>query len=200
MAWGFFMTIYSFALVCLGAAFTFFLNHYATKHGSHRLLAGGDDDGGDMERERSALLFCVSLAVIFLCLDGMTVLHIGLDDISSRLRSHGKRNVKGITVLVLRLAIIPFTATLSVWETDPGRLSMIALLCVLAQLVLRKFGNMFLSPQVEPEPAAGDEQATPTAATSPRRFRESVLMASALVNMSERQLAGLEAEASEELE
>ena len=133
-------------------------------------------------------------------MDGMTVLHVGLEEISNRLHCSGKRNFKGIIIVVLRLALIPFTATLFLWETDPGRLSMIGLLCVLFELFLRKLGNFYLAPEDEEKSPAGDEQSAPEA--SPRNLRQSVLMASAFVNMSASQLAALEAldEESEDLE
>ena len=198
--WGLQMPIYSFALVCLGAAFTFFLDYYATREEAHRLLAGGDD-GSDssQEHQRSAYLFSFSLAVIFACMDATTVLHIGYEEVSNRLRKDGKSNVMGIMILAVRLAVIPFTATLGFWETDPARLSMIGLLCVLVQLVLRKFGNVYLIHTDEEEHPTKDGKATP-GVSSPRRMRESVLMASAFVNMSQLQLDALEAEVSEELE
>lgn len=189
--WGMVGPIYSFSLVCLGAAFTFFLEYFSMVDGGHRLLAGGDDRTS--ERERSAHLFCGSLAIIFACMDGSVVLHIGLEEISNRLHTNGKRNPASIIVLLLRLGVIPFTATLSQWETEPDRLAMIGLLCVLSQLVVRKLGNIFLVHDDVVQPAAANETAdAPPERSSPRKFHQSVLMASALVNLSESQRQALE--------
>jgi heme/copper-type cytochrome/quinol oxidase subunit 4 len=97
------------------------------------------------DRERSAHLFCGALAVAFACLDGMTLFHLGIKESMSRLKSRENTNTVGLVLSGVRLAVIPFTATVSQWETEPVKLSMIGLACVLVQLVLRKLGAIFLS-------------------------------------------------------
>lgn len=167
--------------MCLGAAFTFFLTYFAED--DHRRLAGGDShaDDGDTQQERSAHLFCGALAVCFATLDGMTAAHIGIDEGRKRLTSTHKKNVVGIVLLGIRLAIIPFIATASLWETNPSRLSLIGFFCVSAQLVLRKLGSIFLSHK---QVHALDPKYSSERHDRPRDLRQSVLLASALVNLA----------------
>jgi protein-S-isoprenylcysteine O-methyltransferase Ste14 len=145
IGWGYLITIYSFALVCLGAAFTFFLQDFSFEEEARRLAAVTASSDRESDRERSAHLFCGALAVAFASLDGMTLFHLGIKESMSRLKSREKTNIAGLVILGFRLAVIPFTATVSQWETEPAKLSMIGLVCVLVQLVLRKLGAIFLS-------------------------------------------------------
>ena len=87
LGWNALVHVYSFALVCLGAAYTFFLMDFddstaSSSSSSYRFLAGGGDDDsldGEARMQRAAHIFCGSLAVIFACLDGMTIFHVGLN-------------------------------------------------------------------------------------------------------------------------
>eukprot|EP00977_Amphora_coffeiformis_P021586 scaffold9519_cov183-Amphora_coffeaeformis.AAC.2 len=187
VVWNMVMHIYSFALVSLGAAFTFFLTHFDDDE-NHRRLAGGDDYGLDNESfgQKSADLFCKSLAVIFACLDGMTALHIGYAAALKRLATTEKMNS---IVVVLRTAAIPLTVTVSQWETDPSRLSYIGLLIVVVQVVLRKVGNICSSHDEVRSPEEAEHE--PEHATTPRDLRQSVLMASAWLNMTQEELEAL---------
>ena len=195
--WSISQNIYSFALVCLGASFTFFLTYFANKGGDeeeHRSLAGASDSGytdSATQQERSAHLFCGSLSIIFACLDFMTVLHIGYE--SADIKNVG---VIGVIVLVLRLTVIPFTATVSQWETEPAKLSMIGLLCVLGQLFVRKLGNIFLGKGNSKEGIVANK--AEDISGHPHHLRQSALMASAWSNMEESQLQALVEEESQD--
>lgn len=189
--WSTVIHIYSLALVCLGAAFTSFLTHFAVDEKRRRLASDGDYDDVDSEtqEESAAHLFCWSLAVIFACLDGMTALHIGFAEASKRLRTTEKNNA---IVVALRAVTIPFIATVSLWETQPTRLSYIGLLCVFEQVLLRKLGNVYSNSKATQD--SGEAESELEQASSPRNMRQSVLLASAWLNMTEEDLQALEDE------
>jgi len=144
--WSLFQYVYSLALVILGAAFTFFLilSEYEEGEG-HRRLAGGDSSLGGSDVTKAAHLFCGSLAIIFFSLECMSVLHLGFNECEERCVLQGGKNYSGILLLVVKVGIIAFTATLSQWETDPQSLVIIALFIVLFQLAMRKLCGKFLS-------------------------------------------------------
>ena len=167
--------VYSLALVCLGAAFTFFLTHFNNNAGeettsyedmsyekntvdgsgyddhSSRWLAGGDDDttttDTDMTMQRASHLFAGSLAISFWCLDAMTLFHLGLKQGWDRCVAPNSRkiNVAGITVVILRIGLMALTASLSSITQEPEKLSFLGMACVILQLILRKLGAKFLS-------------------------------------------------------
>jgi len=146
--------IYSAALIAIGAAFTLmvleFTYSYGEDGGGHRLLAGGGGasmlDPGD-RRRRTAILFTTSLASIWLCLDCMTIFHVGLKNSHDRCQCSvtKKINTKGILLILCRVGLLLFMATLSQYETDPQDLATWGLLGVVLQLALRKLGTMYLS-------------------------------------------------------
>lgn len=151
IGWNFLQQVYSVALVAIGSAFTLMVQEFGYEDDKHRrfLVGGGGASTYDPEdrRQRTAYLFCFSLATIWICLDGMTLFHLGIKN--SRNRCQCKRskvlNIKGIILVLLRLGMIVFMATLGVYETDPQNLAMIGLFCVLLQLILRKLGTKYLS-------------------------------------------------------
>jgi len=175
IGWMLLVHIYSFSLVCLGAAYTFFLTDFESKSSdsgekdsSHyveddpsssygenekdgtynRFLAGGGEASDDVDKDQAAAnLFAYSLAICFLCLDGMTMFHVGLQNFNSRCYDEETRrlNYAGCLLLFLRVALLVFTATLAKWETEPEKLSVLGFTCVVVQLILRKMGNRHLT-------------------------------------------------------
>jgi hypothetical protein len=185
ICWTLFQNIYSFALVSLGAAFTIFLTVFANEGDDdaasclrwlaerdaqaetevagyplcRRWLAAGEEAKYDADelKVRAAHLFSGSLATIFFCLDCMTILHLGMKESEERCvcKETKKKNSKGMVLLILRVGLIVFCATLSQWMTEPQDLAGVGVACVLGQLLLRKLGGVYLSPnQVHAEPDA----------------------------------------------
>jgi hypothetical protein len=147
--WNNFNHVYSFFLVCLGADYTFFLTDFSESDAAHRRrLAGGESlyDSEDV-LVRAAHLYSASLAIIFFCLDVMTLLHLGVNESQNRCICKAKKrtNVKGITLIVLRISMLAFTATMGLWLTDPANLAILGVVCVLVQILFRKLGSKFLS-------------------------------------------------------
>jgi hypothetical protein len=128
------------------------------------LAVGGEAKfDADTLKERAAHLFSGSLAMIFFSLDCMTILHLGIKESQERCvcKETRKKNSKGMVLLVLRIGLIVFCATLSQWMTEPQDLAGIGVACVLGQLLLRKLGGVYLSPnQVHAEPDASRPNVT----------------------------------------
>ena len=157
--------IYSLFLVTLGAAFTFFLLEFSNfgqeidpydadakrqldEHGI-RWLAGEEASQYDADylRKKGASMFSASLAVIFFSLDSMTLLHLGIKESQGRCMCEKtkRKNYRGFLLLVLRVGLMVFAGTLTLWTNEPETLSFVGVLCVLAQLGLRKLGETYLS-------------------------------------------------------
>jgi hypothetical protein len=132
-------------------------------------LQGGGDAKYDADtlKERAAHLFSGSLAIIFFCLDCMTILHLGIKESQERCvcQETKKKTGKGLFLISLRLGWIACCATLSQWLTEPEALAGIGVACVLCQLVLRKLGGMYLQHhhhhQVHAEPRHDHEAKSP---------------------------------------
>jgi hypothetical protein len=144
--WNFLQHAYSLALVVLGAAFTLFLlfsDEEASRRLHERSLASSTGTLSDFKS--AAHLFGGTLAVIFFCLDGMNLLHLGQEECQKRCVFGGRKNLRGMCVVAIRIGLIVFSATLSQWQTKPKNLAIIGLLCVLTQLSMRKLGSLYLS-------------------------------------------------------
>lgn len=142
VCWSYMTIIYSFSLVVLGAAFTFFLAAADGDVENRRRLATGPALTDEI-LTAAAHLFCGTMAVIFTCLDVMTLLHVGWKQSVARL---GRNNCMGMFAIFLRVVLIVFIATMSQYERDHKTLSVTGLCCVLAQLALRKMANKYLAP------------------------------------------------------
>jgi hypothetical protein len=107
-----------------------------------RWLAGSVPDlalDGEVRRQNIADFFSASFAVVYFCSDTMLVVHRGLKDNVGRCRcphTH-KARVKGIVMIALRVGLWVFMALLSQWQTDPMLLSLIGLVSIICQIVLR---------------------------------------------------------------
>ena len=155
-----FHQVYSAALVALGAGYKMLLYEYvydAKDDGSDhrrlssnlllRLLAGSDESGSQFSAEerqqRTAHIFCGSLALVWFCLDGMVVIHKGLKDNLGRCRCEQSGGLKWTSVLftLARVGLIVFMATLSQYITEPETLAFLGLVGIIAQIVLRLIGS-----------------------------------------------------------
>jgi hypothetical protein len=143
------MSIYSFALVCLGASYTYFLTDFEDNdigEVRRRLGGGGGSAVDDDARRRNAsILFSASLALIFTCLDVVNLLHLGIQESLDRVVSRTKISYKGIVFVLLRPCLTVFVATLWLWDNNPKELSVIGFGCVVAQLSLRKIGSKYMT-------------------------------------------------------
>jgi hypothetical protein len=172
IVWNNFQMIYSYALVMLGSCYTIFLTDVATNdtgYGGARLLAF-DFEGN---RQNVANMFTGTLAVIFFCLDMMIVCHLGFNEGKHRCmcKETGKKNYKGLFIVIFRFCFLAFTVTISQWLTEPTELTIIGLCCVILQIFLRKLGCIFLTnhnAEFRDEQSSGDDSADWPNVTHPR--------------------------------
>lgn len=141
-----FFLIYSFALVTFGSSFTFLLMDNFQIETSSGNATNTPYDPQEIRR-RAANMFAGSLAIIFFCLDMMTLLHLGIEQSKERCicAQFKQRNTKGIFLVLFRIGLIAFTATLGLWDTESVDLSATGLALVLIQLWTRKLGGKYLS-------------------------------------------------------
>mmetsp|Transcript_25014 Transcript_25014/g.70210 ORF Transcript_25014/g.70210 Transcript_25014/m.70210 type:complete len:631 (-) Transcript_25014:114-2006(-) len=158
-----FTFLYSLALIALGAGLTIFVLDFSYNSNrrlelegtAERFLAGGGESKYDQDelRTRGARLFSGSLAIIFLSLDAMSLLHVGIESSKKRCvcRSTKKKNLKGYTLILFRFGTIVAAATLGEWLSDVAQLAEAGLAITMFQIFLRLLGNKYF-----PDPGARD--------------------------------------------
>lgn len=145
------MQIYSAALILLGTCYKMFLFEYVYEdyEDSHRtllwevtrFLAGSGALEYDTEDRQQLIanFFCGSLATVWFCQDGMMLMHKGLKDNMGRCRckhTH-KTKIVGVALIMVRVGLIVFIATLRGYVTDPLLLAVLGLCGIIAQVILR---------------------------------------------------------------
>lgn len=160
-----FMYIYSLALVVLGTCYKMFLYEFAYEETGarrslspiiERFLAGGESAalrfGTENRQQRIAHFFSASLAVVFICLDGMSLSHKSVNANKERCHCSKSNGIRSsvMFLIVIRLALIVFFATLSQYCTDPALLATLGFVGIVLQLGVRALGS-FLFPVDENE-------------------------------------------------
>ena len=113
-----------------------------------RALAGADDAvvGYDPDRRQAiAHFFCGSMAIVWFCSDLMITIHRGLKDNLGRCRFEQEGSTKkvlGLCLVLIRVGLIAFIATLSQYVTEPDFLAFIGLMGILTQVALRYIGSI----------------------------------------------------------
>jgi hypothetical protein len=117
-----------------------------------RVLAGGDDTPAlqvDDRRQRIADMFSGSMAIVFACSDLMILTHRGIvehyNDCKEKHMSWTMRFL-GLLLLLIRVGMIGFTASLSLYITEPAALSFIGMCAILFQVLLRVVGTALYGP------------------------------------------------------
>ena len=115
--------------------------------GRYRMLAGGSGPPiGDKDdrRQRVAHFFCGSLAIVWFCLDTMTLAHKGISH--NVKRCHQARNkfihYMGVGMFWFRLALIVTFATMGLYVKEPVLLSFLGLIGIIVQISLRIAGSV----------------------------------------------------------
>jgi hypothetical protein len=146
--WRLLQGVYSMALVTLSASFTFFLlfSDDSSSTGNSRLRERRLVTEVDEEAvgDEAAHLFSGALAVIFLSLDVMSLLHVGAEEIRKRCMINGKVKIAAILTFAMRFGIILATGTISQWTKNPNGVTMAGLVFVFVELAMRKFGSIYL--------------------------------------------------------
>ena len=175
------LQLYSAALIILGASYKMLLYefNYSDDYGTdeyaseadahrrmlfappsrtvlHRWLAGGG--GGALQfdsedrQQRTAHLFCGSLAAVFLLSDLLIVVHKGFKEHMDKCkRNHTSKAAKllGLPLLLVRIGLIAFMASLSQYTTDGTIIAFVGLMCILVELMLRVVGTSLFKEENE---------------------------------------------------
>ena len=167
VAFSILMQIYSAALILLGVCNKMFLFEYVYEDaGSHRRMTERNEEENPMlfdvprglaggsaaaleyttadRQQRIAYFYCGSMAVVWLTCDLMLIVHRGLKHNIARCywkRTH-KAKFLAVTLILLRVGLIAFIATLFLYVTDPLVLPVIGLCCIFAQLILRVISSV----------------------------------------------------------
>jgi hypothetical protein len=176
MIWTVVLFVYSASLVALGVALTLFVlsfssssdsahdddPHRRTLFDDTRRLAGGvvAYPAEEME-QRAAHVFSISLALVYVSMDLLSFLHVGWEESKLRCYCQVSRSTKwsGVTLVVLRAALVTFVATLCLWISDPQTLAGAGLGATILQVVLRKLGAKYLSEEKRWKESSTDPEA-----------------------------------------
>lgn len=131
----------------------------------HRLLAGGGGGGGALRfdkedgEQRVANFFCGSMAAVWFLSDLMILVHKGIKETMERCKdTPAPKLVKllGIPLLLARIGLVAFMASLSQYATDPSLIAFVGLAGVVAQLALRVVGTLLYREETEEDHAYQD--------------------------------------------
>ena len=147
--WNITNCFYSASLIGVGAAYKLFMYEFTYEARrlqdednmrDERFLAESINSAG--RKQAAANVFSASMALVFTFLDVLILFHRGLKSSINRCKCARTktRNKKGILLTIVRVAITLFFATLSQYESDPRRLSVLGLGGVVAQLIIRRLG------------------------------------------------------------
>lgn len=126
----------------------------------HRWLAGGG--GGalnfdkDDRQQRVANLFCGSLAAVFLLSDLLIVIHKGFKEHMEHCKkSEAPKITKliGSVLLIIRIGVVAFMASLSQYETDGTLLSFLGLIAIFVSVSVRIVGSAMFREETEEDEA-----------------------------------------------
>jgi hypothetical protein len=171
--------IYSAALIILGATYKMMLYEYVYEvdytddddghrrvlhvaaRGKHRRFLAGDSsaalrfDASDRQ-QRIAHFFCGAMATVWVCSDMLILVHKGIQENLHRCKNSSKPNIVkiiAIPLLLARVGLVGFIATLSQYQTDPSTLAFAGLVGILAQIALRLVGTALYREETEEDHA-----------------------------------------------
>lgn len=152
--------VYSLSLIVLGASYKMllweflYMEEYEDSHRRSLLFPGLEDRwlaGGtsaalrfpsENRQQRIAHFFCGSMALVFFCMDAISLAHRGASDNWKECECTESKRKKLLALLLVasRAGVVVFIATLSQYETEPDNLATIGLFSIFAQLLLRALG------------------------------------------------------------
>jgi hypothetical protein len=153
------MQLYSAALVLMGVSYKMFLYEYVyedaeQEEGTHRLLfpvprrlAGGGANleyATDDRQQRIAYFFSGCMTVGWIASDLMLLAHRGIKGSMDRCyceQTHKARTL-AIMLIVARIGMMAFIATVCLYVTDPLILPVIGLRCLFSGVVLRVISSL----------------------------------------------------------
>lgn len=181
------IAIYAHALVAVGTSYKMFLSQYAyednlkNKHMRHlvttllsRNLAGAADETklGTVELKQAvANMFCISMVVVWSCLEGMWITHHGNAKYLAYLKTK-----QGFCLGMLRLFLIVLMGAISSYTIEPEKVTLIGLGLICAEIVTGAFMSYIWGKQFKDEDdnTHGDHWPNVTEPESVPKTKESV--------------------------
>jgi hypothetical protein len=153
------LIIYCHALVAVGTAYKMFLTQYAYEDSfnnkklrhlvttlmSRNLSGAGDEIKYDAKHKKAvANLFCISMAVLWVCLEAMWVAHSGRGKYLAFVRSK-----QGLFCGILRASIVILMGTISQYTIVPEQVALIGLALICADMAVIIVSDYFWSKRFE---------------------------------------------------
>lgn len=143
--WSLLQTVYSLSLVIIGASYTFFLlyaddNEERRRLTTRQLASAGS--GSSSDRIGAAHLYSGALSIVFLSLTIMNVLHKSSEELQVQCLLKAEKQYAATLAAVIRLGIVVVAGTISQWTLKPTYITVTGLLCVIADLSLRKIESI----------------------------------------------------------
>jgi hypothetical protein len=155
---------YSAALIVLGTSYKMILYEYVYESADarrfleesgggggfvmddrSRWLAGSDPPIADTadRRQRVAHFFCISMALVWFCLDAMLIAHKGIGYNVKRCSEAGnkRQHYFALSMGFMRISMIVGIATMSQYVTEPSLLAFLGLIGIMLQVMLRVAGS-----------------------------------------------------------
>lgn len=157
-AYAFLINFYSVALIIVGVSYKMLLEEYtfgvesdetssSTSYLSRLLASGGGKPKYSTQerRQRIAYFFCIGLAVVFLCLDLMSLAHNGIKASYERCYCpQNKLRVKGLFLcVILRFADTLFIGTVCLYIIEPEYVALAGLVSIVFQIIIRLIGSKY---------------------------------------------------------
>ena len=143
------LIIYCHALVAVGAAYKLMLSHHKEENLKNimisRHLAGAGDKAKfyALENEQAtANMFCISMVVIWICLEVMWITHHGIDIHLAYLKTK-----QGLCSGMLRVTLIILMGTISLYTTEPESVTLIGLALICAEIATTVITDYFWGKQ-----------------------------------------------------
>jgi hypothetical protein len=171
VAYAIILQVYSIALIVLGASFKMFLYEevYGDETSGRRTVASilfrwlastnessastsVSEEDKQQHAQNVAMFYCISLAIVWFCLDIMLLLHRGLKKHHSDINGCSWVRCAVVLLLILgRGALVLFMATFWLSESRATVLSFVGLWCVVLQLATREAGEYLFGEHVQHE-------------------------------------------------
>jgi hypothetical protein len=145
MLWSLLQTVYSLALVVMGASYTFFLLYADENEGRRRRMTrqlASAGSGSHSDRIGAAHLYSGALSIVFLSLTIMNVLHKSSEELQVQCFLKTEKRYAATLAIILRVGIVVVAGTISQWTLKPTFITLTGLLCVIADLSLRKIESI----------------------------------------------------------
>jgi hypothetical protein len=143
------LEIYSTSLIVLGASYKMLLYEYVY---AEKSISEGATTSGSLRfdatdrKQRVTYFFSASMAAVFVCLDGIILCHQGFQPRAERCRETRSLQVIGLSLVLSRLVLVVFVATMGLYVTQPRAVAGIGLGSIIIQILIREVDSRVFFP------------------------------------------------------